>query len=501
MKKINSIILAVLAIVFASCSDDNMYENTNHSVTQNTNVTETPKKTSNIELADDVEIYPLMYNKYRSADDVQILTPDTTTLSINTALLTDLKVSLKPGNVVSIWKSADEYPFMRRIKDVKFEGTVCKLQTSRVELDEIFKEAHIEFDTQIYTNPSVNSRCANGSVNDEFYQSASDGVIHPTAICFHSREEGEMLHGAQASSRCGSRAKMYGDDQRRTIVIDEMMPQSRATKDLGIDINPKLENMTYPIVSKGDTIASIGMQEAEFAFKGGIHARLDFSLWRGLERFELGPYYSMKGQAKLGLKMETDLAKFEYKEEIAQFPGFSAYFFVFGAPVVLQFTPSLELGTKFEAKAAGEVGADISFEGNHHTYAAYEKGRGWYLDNNGKPFTLKAEPYLGGSVSAELQSGIYFKGACKIYGCAGPTLTVGPYFKAEASVEEDKLDNSLTGTIKSAIGIGGEVGAEVKIWKWSLAEWKHPINIYELPLIDKKYDLKKFEEIKDEEES
>lgn len=499
MKKLTFILSAFIATFFASCSDDT-YESDNYSpqpqqVTQQVD----QKKNANFEIADDVKAYQLIYNKFHSPNDVQIVTPDTVGITVDAELLKEINADIKPGNVVSIWRAKEEIPFMRRVQSVSNEGNTVKLQTCKVELCEVLKEAHLEFDTEVYQKSGVQSRCADGGVNDEYYRSDNDGVLHPVAIWYHSKEEGKQML-EQTSRAGGASIPVFGEDVRRTVVIDEQLPTSRGQVNLGIKVEPTLEDFTFPIVENGDTVASFGMQGAEFKFEGGLHARLDCSLWSGIKCLEVGPYYSLEGKMDVGLKVAKELAKKEKEIDLAQFSGVSTSFWVGPFPVVIEFAPSLYFGTSFQAKAEGFMGAKLSFSGDHHTYATYKDGR-WGLDNNGKPFEFKAEPYLGGKLSAEFKAGVYLKGACKLYGCAGPKVSVGPYFKAKAEVERTVLDNNFKASAEASVGLGGEVGAEVKIWKWSLANWKTPFSIVESQILKKDFDLNEWLEQEKKSES
>ena len=446
------------------------------------------------ELADDVKVYPLLYSNFKSANDVVIASADTTSMVVKSALLDAMRVRLEPGNVISVWTSADEIPFMRRVEDVTKDGSDYRLRTCTVGLDEVLKEAHLEFDSKVYVNADEDPRNADGTINDRFYQSERDGVYHPTALWFHTKHEDARLRGKSLTRGAADDDVLkLGYDRERTVIVEDMR-LTRAACNLGVSFSAEVEDLTCPIIEDGDTIASIGLQKAEFNFDGGLHARLDCSFWNGIERFEVGPYYSIEGNLKAGVSMSSDLFDLKKEYTIAECQGFTSCFWVGPVPVVVSFTPSLVFNAELKGSAEGAIGAEVSFKGSHHTYACYDHNRDWYLDEGGEDFTYDVTPYAGGRLGLEFQTGLYAKAAVSLYGVAGPTVAAGPYFKAEAEAAVDLVEADFKANVKASVGLGGTVGAELKIWHWNLAKWEVGFNLLEKEIFNESFNFDEWKE-------
>lgn len=479
---------AMTTLALAACNDEMIDE-----IADNNNNNNVPACADNSAvLADDVKVYPLLYTNFQNAHDVEITAADTSSMVVKSALLDAMQVELEPGNVISVWTAPEDIPFMRRIEAISKEGGNLRLHTRNVGLDEVLKEAHLEFDSQVYTNADELPRLADGTINDRFYLSEHDGVYHPTALWYHTQQEDARLRGRMLTRGAADEEVLaLGYDRERTLIVEDM-GQTRGSLDLGVNFKAEVSNMTRPIVVAEDTIASIGLQKAKFAFNGGLHARLDCSFWNGIERFEVGPYYSIEGNLKAGISMKSDLFDLKKEYTIAECQGFTSCFWVGPVPVVVSFTPSLVFNAELSGSAKGAIGAEVSFKGSHHTYACYERNDGWYLDEGGEDFHYDVKPYAGGSLGVEFQTGLYAKAAVSLYGVAGPTVSAGPYFKAAAEASVDYVKGDIAAKVSASVGLGGKVGAKLSIWRWSLAKWEMPFNLLEKEILNKTFSLEEW---------
>lgn len=491
MKKQNYFWMAPLALAMVACNDDVIED----SVINRDSAPVREESTS--VLADDVKVYPLLYNNFKNVNDVEILSADTTSMQVSSALLDAMQVDLEPGNVISVWTSPDDIPFMRRVQEVSKQGSSYRLYTSGVGLDEVLKEAHLEFDSDVYTNADEMPRNLDGTINDRFYLSEHDGVYHPVALWYHTREEDSMLrHQKRLMTRAGVSSAdedvlSLGYDRDRTVIV-EQMGRTRASIDMGVNFKAEVKPMTRPIVVDEDTIATIGLQKANFEFKGGLHARLDCSFWNGVERFEVGPYYSLNGEVKAGVSMKSQLFKVKKEYTIAECQGFTSCFWVGPVPIVVNFTPSLVFSAELKGTAQGAIGAEFKFSGSHHTYACYDYRRDWYIDEGGEDFNYQVTPYAGGTFALDFQTGVYAKAAISLYGIAGPTISVGPSLKAKAEAKIDLVKAEADAKVSASMCLGGKVGAELKIWDWNLGKWECPFTLLEKELYSQSFNYKEW---------
>ena len=243
-------------LALAACNDemiDEIADNNNNNVPVN--------EESSAVLADDVKVYPLLYTNFQNAHDVEITAADTSSMVVKSALLDAMQVELEPGNVISVWTAPEDIPFMRRIEAISKEGGNLRLHTRNVGLDEVLKEAHLEFDSQVYTNADELPRLADGTINDRFYLSEHDGVYHPTALWYHTQQEDAQLRGRMLTRGAADEEVLaLGYDRERTLIVDDM-GQTRGSLDLGVNFKAEVSNLTRPIVVAEDTIASIGLQQ------------------------------------------------------------------------------------------------------------------------------------------------------------------------------------------------------------------------------------------------
>ncbi|MCF0193117.1 MAG: hypothetical protein HUK05_06865, partial [Prevotella sp.] len=471
MKRFNVFLLAVIATIFVSCADDNdaIFENNGFAPThvgQRACV-----KGENYELADGIEVVQLLYDNFDAPNDVTIESADSTSIQVKASLLNKMKAKIKPGNVVSIWNTRNAPPFMRRVTDIKQDGDSYALTTEDIGIEDVLKNAQLELDSHVYCDSNSRSRCADGTINNDFYTEDND-VIHPCGIWVRNKE---------ANSRRGGTDMMY--DTSKTIIVDELQG-SRFGADLGISIAGTYNDLMFPLKFMGKKGGSLGIKEVNVKFRGGIHAELDIS-WFKVDKFSVGPYYSLEGNLRPLLSFSGDIVKKEFTEKIADFPGYDITFWVGPVPVLIAFEPSLVFGAKLEGTVQGHFGADISFKGNHHIYAVYKRDKGWDKDCDGKPFECEVEPQLGGEIKLESKMGVYIQGAVKLYKVAGPKIAFGPYVKFEAGMEKNFATDNATANVKLGMGLGGTIGAEVNIWKWKLGEWKTDFDLLYVDVLNK----------------
>ena len=151
---------AMTTLALAACNDEMIDE-----IADNNNNNNVPACADNSAvLADDVKVYPLLYTNFQNAHDVEITAADTSSMVVKSALLDAMQVELEPGNVISVWTAPEDIPFMRRIEAISKEGGNLRLHTRNVGLDEVLKEAHLEFDSQVYTNADELPRLADGTI-------------------------------------------------------------------------------------------------------------------------------------------------------------------------------------------------------------------------------------------------------------------------------------------------------------------------------------------------
>lgn len=514
-KSVMSTVFAALTLVstaagFTSCQDDN------YDTYQNDSKSETPKpgptrSTGNLTFKEGLSVYPLIYTSYKTKYDVEITSPDTTTMSISSALLKSKNIELKEGNVISVWRNNTEMPFMRQITGVTQNGYNVDVTTKDIQVSDVIENANLEFDSKVYVNPSVSATNGDGDLNPEHFISSKDGVYHPVAIFMHSAEEDakmkelckqqDLLDGANSdsfgsdveavASNSDARFSHEQKGEKKVYVISEL---EGSNLDLGVTIEDSVKNVRFPLYidksgEKPDTVAWFGLNKAYGKVAGGIHASLDISIC-GIDKFEVGPYYSIKGQVNPIITAKKTFPEWKKDYTILEAQGYSAWFWVGPVPISISFTPSLCVSLQAGGQVEGTVGFNFEASSENHAYAVYENG-GWHMDTGNGEVKRDFTPIFAGNIEASAKAGLYLKGAVMLGGVAGPTLKVGPYLKAKAkaSMKMNEVKGNVAAKVSLSLGVDGEVGAQVKVWKWDLGEWKQPFKIFENEIWSREWDL------------
>jgi hypothetical protein len=137
--------------------------------------------------------------------------------------------------------------------------------------------------------------------------------------------------------------------------------------------------------------------------------------------------------------------------------------------VPFYYKASFETGPKYEG---GQWGSFKGFD--WHAGINYEK--------------LAVAP--AATLSLEAGAGFYFHTGAYFGGAFGPYFEIGP--QAEVSANAALAGNNVLFNTSGSVSIGGEVGAEIKIWKFDLGKKKISYKVAEKDLwdIDLRFDQK-----------
>jgi hypothetical protein len=186
------------------------------------------------------------------------------------------------------------------------------------------------------------------------------------------------------------------------------------------------------------------------------------------------------------LKKEKEIPVFEFT------PVFTAFALgPFVVPVVIR--------NGFIFKYSGAIDANLSmmvpfyYKANFETGPKYEggqwgsfKGFDWHAGINYEKLAVAPAATL----SLEAGAGFYFHTGAYFGGAIGPYFEIGP--QAEVSANAALAGNNVLFNTSGSVSIGGEVGAEIKIWKFDLGKKKISYKVAEKDLwdIDLRFDQK-----------
>ena len=159
--------LFFVSLTVISCDND---DNNNDSP-------DPPIEKGEIEIAENAQA--LNYFDFIDPSDVEILDADTTQIRVSQAYLDKIKTKINEDDVLSIWRSIDTPPFIRKVSSVSASGEDAILTTTRGTLADLIKHGDFTLSTELYVN------YAEESLDNRY---SKDGVYHPSMVIFGSTD-------------------------------------------------------------------------------------------------------------------------------------------------------------------------------------------------------------------------------------------------------------------------------------------------------------------------
>ena len=137
-----------------------------------------PIEKGEIELAENAQA--LNYFDFINPNDVEILNADTTQIRVSQAYLDKIKTKVNKNDVLSIWRSIDTPPFIRKVSNVSANGKDAILTTTQGTLADLIEHGDFKLSTELYVNYGEK-----GLKN----RYSKDGVYHPSVVIFSGTED------------------------------------------------------------------------------------------------------------------------------------------------------------------------------------------------------------------------------------------------------------------------------------------------------------------------
>lgn len=447
--------IAIFAVsMFASCQkDDNTPINT-------------PENPEESEV-----YYVLSHDTFLDEDDVEIISADTTSISVSKDYLDqlgyDFKASEENPIPVTIWRTINTAPFVRNIVATEEDGNRVILTTKSGDIGDVFGNADFNLDTQIYVDhsqPQMVTRSGRIVENWDRYTD-DDGVIHPAIIILDSRSQNDALPaGATTPTRGGS-----------VYFTPEDIERSNGSADFGIiDTRFNLGEFSLESPEEEDFGVKFSVDSASLALKSNL--RINFTTrWFSLKRFECVLY----GQNSFDIATSvTGSASSSFKDdvEITKFNCFTTVFMIGIVPVSVSCDVGLQAVYELSATASATFSTNYNIKDTYELGALYDDGT-WYSIANSKRESGFTDYYFS-PVAVDLVSmfGLELFADLKFYGCVGPKVTFGPHVEANVSAAHNALEEQIDFSTTGTLSLGGKYGVELKIWKWKLAAFMHEYN-------------------------
>jgi hypothetical protein len=250
-------------------------------------------------------------------------------------------------------------------------------------------------------------------------------------------------------------------------------------------INKKKDNINiYP--ERDENSAPIGI----FVADASLEVKADLEIYFQLNLFESNRFWAkLSGGVSIDAPIHLRFGGKQLQKE-KEIPVFE-FTPVFTAFAVGPFVVPVVIRNGFIFKYSGAINANLSmmvpfyYKASFETGPKYESGRWgsfkgfeWHAGINYEKLTVVPSATL----SLEAGAGFYFHTGAYLGGAVGPYFEFGP--QAEVSANAALSGNEVYFNTNGNVSIGGEVGAEIKIWKFDLGKIKIPYKVVSKDLWD-----------------
>ena len=429
----------------------------------------------------------MTYQDFITPNDVQLLTSDTTSISVSKAYAEKMGITDFDDRAVTIWRTIGTVPFVRIITGSKTEKDEIILTTVKGEFCDMFENLDVSLETSLYVNrdyqPAVATRAGTNYEVDDVSSKYIDatGVYHPAVIIFsEDSPAAKSLQTKSGETKNYFTAEELIEDNFDFDVID-------VHSDFNLDF-------AYPKDDDDNSKATKAeVEAAKLHIKGKIglmaklsaYARVNIS-WFSLKEFEAGLRGEAEIAAKVGVGVEKSI-KHEWDKVLLPLGEVYSVFWIGIIPVPYSVETSIKAAVEAEAAASIALYASYKYHAGFEKGCKYTAGKGW--ESTSKPgeseskFKLDA---IKGSATVEAEVGAFYEVAVKLGGSAGPTFAVGPKLtaEAEASAAITNKGFEVNGSAGVYIGLSGELGTKISILGYQLAKWSIGFDLFKLTLLE-----------------
>lgn len=486
---------AIIAMSFASCTDEADSINTNADSLS-------PSEGAKTEL---LEAYGLTYQNFDKADDVMIVDADTTQLSISKAYAEKMGIKSFVNHPMGVWHKKENLPYIIKATGEKVVGDRYIVDVVPATVAEIMGDKKVNLQTDIYVNndaSAVKTRAAGDNIPEYAAKYVDDNnVIHPAVIHMtdpYGYDKGYHTEDEQPSA-AQTRAAQSGEYQYMTA--EEMAGgQTRwGVKKRLLGFHDEM-NRKFKLAAKGSKDSVYVNFGSEVDFELNYFLTLEGGVkWSGflpspyLEKFETGVdgHFDISAEVEFGFEKKWSLEDM-LKKEICKFDAFSFTFFVGPVPVNISVSPNMFI--KFDGEVSGKIVTGFSYK-----YGNEFMGGGSYTDKNGWKgigyFRETANDFDITPATAKFKltfgMGIYLGAEVKLYKVAGPEFAAGPRLGAKIEAvsspfKAKEVSDLLDLNIEVGLDINAVLGAKLEVLGYNIVE-KEIIIPMAGPWIIKKY--------------
>lgn len=464
----------VFCFGFAACSNDNL---DNPSDGMDAAAEQANNKTN-------YQPYGLTYHNFDTANDVQILDPDTTEIAVKKSLADKLGIITFVNHPLGIWDSPSHMAYGRKAIEEKLVGDTYILKVKEATVAELIGDKLAQLSTDIYVNPDTNAVKASAAAGNVPEYAAkymdANGMYHPALIQMIGDEYEITADGQEPANSV--RNSQNGEYEYITAEDFIAKNPSNGSKEF------LKVNKTYSLNCK----IPVGKDAAAIEFSGELPVNYSLSYFMTLDpsvRWERGwfrPYvkyfdaglsgeFGIHPKGTISFKSGLELPEDKGKVKLVHFQSCCIYFMAGSVPVAVTVEP--ELYMKFDASISGAVkmGFQYNYSSTFKAGVKYENDR-WSVI---KDYNVKENKFSFNRPEIELKAetgiGLFLATAIKIYGIAGPELGIGPRIGAEATMTAS--EKGLKFNAEANMKLQGWAGAKLGIFKYDIAEWSTRFDI------------------------
>ena len=515
VKSVLMSIITAVTVSFTACTDDAdlMNESAEAQVLNNE-----PK-----------EPVGFIFNDFLTPEDIQILNADTTQISISKELADKKGIDNFVNRPMGIWLNLREASFLRRGTKQTLAGDRYIIDVVKAELAEVLPIGKdITLKTDVYVNPEalVNTATRGDEGKDlsqimEEMSIDKDGCFHPVAIRFdeemtRSSNMPDVYYSplellASASGQGQTRGWFDWVEDTWNDFVDFVSDNTDKILDIVLESGKHILD-PFGIGQFFWDLCIDGNEAGNFTgellhFKNNLTLKKDFKLGSAesdtisirlkapmeckvnyiinmkpggslanprLDYFRacMDGEYKTSPELTIGLSKKIELPKDKQKIKIKDFPGKTLQFNIYGVPVIITITPNAYLKLKLKGEGYLYAGIKYDFASKFKVGAEYKDSK-WHNLTGGEitKSEFKLTP-IAATFSVNAGVGLMLGCDVKFYDVTGPYVAVGPQLAADMKLNVRPTDiNPISITSTGKIGIWGEAGAKVEIWKWHIADY------------------------------
>ena len=432
----------------------------------------------------------LVYTDFLTPNDVTH-NADTTELSISKALADKKGITNFVNRPMGIWDDQQHRSYLRRATEQRLVGDRYVLKVVRSSVAEVTAGQEVQLNTKLYYNPGRMvtrgglTRASMGDPEADKYVD-DNNVIHPAAITLCTKPNSGANSADLDLSQAGS----------RTITIEDIVDAVEEVWEEVVEATSYDwdDDQTWSLLKSKTTISSdvkfnCGEQPGDtitLRLRCPIEFNLDYTLnirSHGSIETAFVPvpsylqtyvdgYLEVNPQARIGFSKTVTLPKDKERITLFQFSGIGFTFMIGPVPLTIDIDPSVYLKFTSTLKGNAYLGVQYDIATKFRVGFQYKDGS---LSGIADGEKVKDEfSFINPKAELELKAGVGLFFGCDIVieKIGGPTFNIGPQVNLTGKLSYQMGDDRINASIEGKAGIGGEVGAKLKIFGFELADWR-----------------------------